>query len=44
MINCIGYEVLFSKYLKILQYKNIEFIDYIGYEGNISVRGGKIKE
>ena len=44
MINCIGYEVLFSKYLKILQYKNIEFIDYIGYEGNISVCGGKIKE
>ena len=43
MINCIGYEVLFSKFLNVLEYKNVEFIDYIGYEGNVTVCGSKYK-
>ena len=43
MIQCIGYEVLFSNFLALLKYENIKFIDYIGYEGNVTVCGSKYK-
>ena len=43
MIHHIGYEILFGHLLRLIQYNNIEFIDYIGYEGNVTVCGNKYK-
>lgn len=43
MIQCIGYETLFSSFLALLKYENIQFIDYIGYEGNVTVCGTKYR-
>ena len=39
MVQCIGYEVLFAKYLNHINYDNVKFIDNIGYEGNVTVCG-----
>tara|TARA_B100000073_G_C23671999_1_gene549019 strand:- start:462 stop:1133 length:672 start_codon:yes stop_codon:yes gene_type:complete len=41
MHNNIGYEVLFGRLLKLLNYNNVKFITYIGYEGNVTVCGSK---
>jgi len=39
MKRLIGYEVLFSHYLKYINYSNVKFIDKIGYEGQVTVCG-----
>ena len=41
MKRLIGYEVLFSHYLKYINYSNVKFIDKIGYEGAVTVCGSK---
>tara|TARA_X000000368_G_C22924716_1_gene664734 strand:- start:201 stop:869 length:669 start_codon:yes stop_codon:yes gene_type:complete len=41
MINKIGYEILFGYYLKHINYEGVNFIDNIGYEGNVTVCGSK---
>lgn len=41
MIQYIGYEVLFGYFLRLLRYSNIQFVDYIGYEGQVTVCGSK---
>ena len=41
MKNLIGYEVLFSHYLKYINYINVKFINKIGYEGMVTVCGSK---
>jgi len=39
MKRLVGYEVLFSHYLKYINYSNVKFIDKIGYEGAVTVCG-----
>lgn len=39
MVNCVGYEVLFANFLKIIDCENTVFIDRIGYEGQVTVCG-----
>ena len=39
MEQCIGFEVLFGKYLNHINYDNVKFINNIGYEGNVTVCG-----
>ena len=41
MKRLISYEVLFSHYLKYINYSNVKFIDKIGYEGAVTVCGSK---
>ena len=41
MANCIGYEVLFAKFLKSLKYRDVDFVSKIGYEGLVTVCGSK---
>ena len=37
----IGYEVLFGRLLKMINYDNVNFISDIGYEGYVTVDGDK---
>jgi len=41
MKNMIGYEILFGHYLKHINYMNVNFINDIGYEGQVTVCGSK---
>ena len=41
MQKCIGYEVLFGRLLKMIEYDNVNFISDIGYEGYVTVDGDK---
>lgn len=37
MNNCLGYEILFATYIK--KYKNINYYDFLGINGNVTVCG-----
>ncbi len=41
MKKCVGYEELFGKFLKSINYEDVTFIDKIGYEGLVTVCGSK---